>query len=133
LLIRLGGTSTFEEENQQNDAQGKIKYKYSFFFSMEFNFSYDMLSNCDLGMIPMGSLLSPGALVAVWCTNSPSNIKDLKETILPSWGLDYVATWYWVKVDNSGSTVVKFLLSLCIIIINFVGLQVLKASGKATV
>jgi N6-adenosine-specific RNA methylase IME4 len=64
-----------------------------------------MLTNEKLSTIPLKNLLAAGALVAVWCTNSPSNIKDLKEMLFPAWGLEFVATWFWVKVDRSGSTV----------------------------
>lgn len=60
--------------------------------------SYSMMYNEDIASIPVKNLIAPNCLVIVWCTNSPSNIAAVKEKIFPSWGVDYVATWYWLKV-----------------------------------
>lgn len=91
-----------------------------------------MLTNEKMSTIPLRSLLNAGALVAVWCTNSPSNIKDLKELLFPAWGLEFVATWFWVKVDRSGSPVMFSLW----VTLNFIqwstsGLPILKATRQA--
>ncbi|XP_013187493.2 N(6)-adenine-specific methyltransferase METTL4 [Amyelois transitella] len=60
--------------------------------------SYSMMYNEDIASIPLGNLLSTNCLIAVWCTNSPSNISAVKDLIFPSWGVQYVTTWYWLKV-----------------------------------
>lgn len=57
-----------------------------------------MMYNGDIASIPVKDLLSPTCLVAVWCTNAPSNIKAVKNIIFPQWGVTYVTTWYWLKV-----------------------------------
>lgn len=59
---------------------------------------YDMMYNTDLSIIPINELLNVGGLVVIWSTNSPQNMKDLKSEVLPAWGLDIVAVWYWIKV-----------------------------------
>ncbi|XP_053614857.1 N(6)-adenine-specific methyltransferase METTL4 [Plodia interpunctella] len=60
--------------------------------------SYSMMYNEDIASIPVRDLLSPNCLIAMWCTNSPSNISAVKDLIFPSWGVEYVTTWYWLKV-----------------------------------
>ncbi|XP_067003193.2 N(6)-adenine-specific methyltransferase METTL4 isoform X2 [Anabrus simplex] len=59
--------------------------------------SYQMMYNEDLKKIPIESLLVPGSLIAVWCTNSPTHLNTLIDDIFPSWGVEYVAKWFWVK------------------------------------
>lgn len=56
--------------------------------------------NSELKDLPIGPLLAKEGLVAVWCTNSPSHIDDLINDIFPVWGIQYVATWYWLKVGS---------------------------------
>ncbi|KAH9362877.1 hypothetical protein HPB48_015160 [Haemaphysalis longicornis] len=49
--------------------------------------------------LPLPQLASPsGCLVAVWCTANARNLEFVARELLPSWGLAYLATWYWVKV-----------------------------------
>ncbi|KAI5636072.1 MT-A70 domain-containing protein [Phthorimaea operculella] len=60
--------------------------------------SYKMMYNEDIASIPVKDHLAPNCLVAVWCTNSPSNIAAVKDLIFPAWGVTYVTTWYWMKV-----------------------------------
>ncbi|CAH0590405.1 unnamed protein product [Chrysodeixis includens] len=60
--------------------------------------SYSMMYNEDIAAIPVQNLLSDNCLVVVWCTNAPSNIAAVKNMIFPKWGVQYVATWYWLKV-----------------------------------
>ncbi|PZC83754.1 hypothetical protein B5X24_HaOG206911 [Helicoverpa armigera] len=60
--------------------------------------SYSMMYNEDIAAIPVQNLLSENCLVAVWCTNAPSNVAAVKNIIFPKWGVEYIATWYWLKV-----------------------------------
>lgn len=62
--------------------------------------SYSMMYNEDIASIPMRNLLSSNCLVAMWCTNAPSNIAAVKELIFPQWGVEYLTTWYWLKVTT---------------------------------
>lgn len=57
-----------------------------------------MMYNEDIADIPIKNLLATNCLVAVWCTNAPSNIDAVKNLIFPKWGVEYVTTWYWLKV-----------------------------------
>ncbi|XP_023954455.2 DNA N6-methyl methyltransferase [Bicyclus anynana] len=60
--------------------------------------SYSMMYNEDIASVPVKELLSENCLVAVWCTNAPSNINAIKDLIFPKWGVEYVTTWYWLKL-----------------------------------
>ncbi|XP_035434951.2 N(6)-adenine-specific methyltransferase METTL4 isoform X1 [Spodoptera frugiperda] len=60
--------------------------------------SYSMMYNEDIAAIPLQNLLAENCLVAVWCTNAPSNVAAVKNIIFPKWGVEYVGTWYWMKV-----------------------------------
>ncbi|XP_038211160.1 N(6)-adenine-specific methyltransferase METTL4 isoform X2 [Zerene cesonia] len=59
---------------------------------------YSMMYNEDIASIAISELLSDTCIVAVWCTNAPSNIKAIKDIIFPKWGVEYVTTWYWMKL-----------------------------------
>lgn len=54
--------------------------------------------NEDIASIPVKELLTDNCIVAVWCTNAPSNISAVKNIIFPAWGVEYITTWYWLKV-----------------------------------
>ncbi len=61
--------------------------------------SYRSMGNDVLATLPISRLCANGALVAVWCTNSKTHLDYLLNTLLPSWNLKYVATWFWIKVS----------------------------------
>lgn len=71
-----------------------------------------MMYNEDIASIPVANLLGPDCLVAVWCTNSPSNIDALKNTIFPQWGVTYISTWYWLKITVDYQPVTPFAAGL---------------------
>ncbi|XP_063830740.1 N(6)-adenine-specific methyltransferase METTL4 [Ostrinia nubilalis] len=60
--------------------------------------SYNMMYNKDIASIPVKNLLASDCIIAVWCTNAQSNIDAVKNLIFPKWGVEYVTTWYWLKV-----------------------------------
>ncbi|CAH1640187.1 unnamed protein product [Spodoptera littoralis] len=60
--------------------------------------SYSMMYNEDIAAIPLQNLFAENCLVAVWCTNAPSNVAAVKNIIFPKWGVAYMGTWYWMKV-----------------------------------
>ncbi|XP_012254993.2 N(6)-adenine-specific methyltransferase METTL4 [Athalia rosae] len=70
--------------------------------------SYKMMYNEELAKIPIGKLLSPNGIVAVWCTNAPSHLRSISNEIFPAWGVTYKAKWFWVKITSSGETVCDF-------------------------
>ncbi|GLH06216.1 Uncharacterized protein GBIM_11711 [Gryllus bimaculatus] len=70
--------------------------------------SYQMMYNDSLKNLPIAELLSPDALVAVWCTNSDQNINALLTEVFPDWGVKYLGTWIWLKVTNSGEPICAF-------------------------
>ncbi|XP_052123468.1 N(6)-adenine-specific methyltransferase METTL4 isoform X2 [Frankliniella occidentalis] len=69
---------------------------------------YKMMYNNCLTEIPLDKLLAHGGIIAVWCTNSKQNLEELKEKLLPFWGVKQVAQWTWMKVTLSGQPVCPF-------------------------
>lgn len=63
--------------------------------------SYATLSRDELLLaLPLSRLACPeGCLVAVWCTFNAAHLDFVVRRLLPSWGLPYLTTWYWVKVS----------------------------------
>lgn len=52
--------------------------------------------------------IDPGGLVGIWITNKPSIRKFVLEELFPSWGLEEVGEWVWLKVTTNGEPVVGF-------------------------
>ncbi|XP_058175598.1 N(6)-adenine-specific methyltransferase METTL4 [Anopheles ziemanni] len=69
---------------------------------------YRMLTNEDIQAIPLERHLHADTFVAVWCTNAPTHIDAVKKNFFPKWGLELVATWYWIKITAGGQPVCKF-------------------------
>ena len=46
-----------------------------------------------------------GCLVAMWVTNRERHQRFVHKELLPHWGLQHVATWFWLKVTDSGELV----------------------------
>lgn len=65
---------------------------------MIFFLSYDSLSFYKIKSLPVPKLASNGALVIVWVTNKKNIINFVKEELFPSWNVELVADWHWVKV-----------------------------------
>uniref|UniRef100_A0A0A9ZE37 Methyltransferase-like protein 4 n=2 Tax=Lygus hesperus TaxID=30085 RepID=A0A0A9ZE37_LYGHE len=72
------------------------------------NKGYSMLYNSEIEKIPISNFLKGSGLVGVWCTNAPSHIEAVTEQFFKSWGLKYVATWYWMKVTQGGEAIRPF-------------------------
>ena len=62
---------------------------------------YQWLSEEDLLELPVGRLLSPGGLVAVWVTNKRKLVESVTGRLFPSWGVTFLAEWLWLKVSYS--------------------------------
>lgn len=58
-----------------------------------------MMYNEELAEIPIGNFLNSNGIVAVWCTNSTSQIKSVIEELFPAWNVIFRAKWYWLKVN----------------------------------
>lgn len=69
---------------------------------------YEMMENDTISDIPINTLLSHSGLVGIWCTNSIRHMEDVKNLFFPKWGLEYVSTWFWVKVTSCGEAVCSF-------------------------
>ncbi|KAI8903438.1 MT-A70-domain-containing protein [Powellomyces hirtus] len=60
----------------------------------------------DLFQIPLKNLLASGGYVAVWVTNKLKFHKFVREKLFPSWGVQWVSEWYWIKVTTKGQWVI---------------------------
>ncbi|KAK0090781.1 hypothetical protein PV325_003801 [Microctonus aethiopoides] len=72
------------------------------------SFSYKMMHNDELCKIPINNLLSINGIIAIWCTNSAAHFNDIVNVMFPTWGIKFIAKWYWVKVTQSGHVVCDF-------------------------
>jgi len=74
---------------------------------------YGTMDLYDLFKIPVPDLLRTerrastedeqqecGGIVAVWVTNRAKVKRVVVEKLFPSWGLELVAHWYWLKVSK---------------------------------
>ncbi|KAF9283219.1 Methyltransferase-like protein 4 [Mortierella alpina] len=81
---------------------------------------YGTMDLYDLFKIPVPDLLrtkcregteeeqqKQGGIVAVWVTNRAKVKKVVVEKLFPSWGLELVAHWYWLKVTTKGDPVLS--------------------------
>ncbi|KAJ1459890.1 MT-A70-domain-containing protein [Pelagophyceae sp. CCMP2097] len=46
-----------------------------------------------------------GAIVAVWVTNDQKIEAWVRNVLFPTWNVEYVTTWYWIKVTAKGEPV----------------------------
>lgn len=76
--------------------------------SKEPSAGYKMMYNEEIASLPIELLLEQHGLVAVWCTNCASHINAVKHKIFSAWNVQYIATWFWVKVTKSGKPVCQF-------------------------
>lgn len=63
---------------------------------------YQTLPNFHLFKLPVNHVCHESGIVAVWVTNKMKFIKFVKEDLFRHWGIQYLTTWHWLKVTNSG-------------------------------
>ncbi|KAL9449221.1 hypothetical protein AB3S75_011200 [Citrus x aurantiifolia] len=67
---------------------------------------YPTLPNRYFLSLPIKQLThSEGALVALWMTNREKLRDFVEKELFPTWGVKYVATFYWLKVKLDGSLI----------------------------
>ncbi|XP_072337127.1 N(6)-adenine-specific methyltransferase METTL4 [Scyliorhinus torazame] len=67
---------------------------------------YSYLFPWQIQQIPVPALSAPGCLVVSWVTNRQRHLRFVKEELYPSWSIEVVAEWHWVKVTRHGEFVV---------------------------
>lgn len=65
-----------------------------------FIFRYSYLSPLQIKQIPIPKLAAPDCLVITWVTNRQKHLRFVKEELYPSWSVELVAEWHWVKVSS---------------------------------
>ncbi|KAJ7958064.1 Methyltransferase-like protein 2 [Quillaja saponaria] len=67
---------------------------------------YPTLPNRYFLSLPIKRLThTEGALVALWVTNRQKLRVFVEEELFPTWGVSYLATFYWLKVKADGSLI----------------------------
>ncbi|XP_036679895.1 N(6)-adenine-specific methyltransferase METTL4 isoform X2 [Balaenoptera musculus] len=66
---------------------------------------YSYLSPLQIKQIPIPKLAAPNCLVVTWVTNRQKHLRFVKEELYPSWSVEIVAEWHWVKITSSGEFV----------------------------
>ncbi|XP_076773845.1 N(6)-adenine-specific methyltransferase METTL4 isoform X2 [Arvicanthis niloticus] len=66
---------------------------------------YNTLSPNQIKRMPVPKLAAADCLVVTWVTNRQKHLCFVKEELYPSWSVEVVAEWYWVKITNSGEFV----------------------------
>uniref|UniRef100_F6YE47 Methyltransferase 4, N6-adenosine n=1 Tax=Macaca mulatta TaxID=9544 RepID=F6YE47_MACMU len=67
--------------------------------------SNSYLSPLQIKQIPIPKLAAPNCLLVTWVTNRQKHLRFIKEELYPSWSVEVVAEWHWVKITNSGEFV----------------------------
>lgn len=70
--------------------------------------SYPMMTNEDILKIPIQNHIHKNSLVVIWCTNSDTHEKFIRDDIMNAWHLKLIGTWKWVKIDKCGDTFCPF-------------------------
>lgn len=66
---------------------------------------YHWLSEHDLLQLPISKLCNDGCLVVVWVTNKVRFADFVRNELFPSWGIELVGEWHWIKVTKSAELV----------------------------
>ncbi|XP_060056764.1 N(6)-adenine-specific methyltransferase METTL4 isoform X2 [Erinaceus europaeus] len=66
---------------------------------------YNYLSPLQIKQLPVPKLAAPNCLVITWVTNKQKNLRFVKEELYPSWSVEILAEWHWVKITSSGEFV----------------------------
>lgn len=68
-----------------------------------FIFRYSSLSPQQIKQMPVPKLAAADCLIVTWVTNRQKHLCFVKEELYPSWSVEVVAEWYWVKVSSEVS------------------------------
>ena len=117
-LSKLNIQMKQQKPQQQQQQQQQLQQFHKFVFntvvidppwrnkSARRGHKYQMgFSNSDLLALEdnLKTVLNPGGcLVAVWVTNN-NTFQFVKQELLPSWGIQFVTVWWWLKVRPSGA------------------------------
>ncbi|KAG0763572.1 hypothetical protein G6F60_007499 [Rhizopus arrhizus] len=66
---------------------------------------YETQDIYDLFSLPMTSMLKEGSLVAIWVTNKPKFRNFILKKLFPSWQLEPVSEWVWLKLTTKGECI----------------------------
>lgn len=61
--------------------------------------------------MPVPKLAAADCLIVTWVTNRQKHLCFVKEELYPSWSVEVVAEWYWVKVSLEVSSFVTYTVS----------------------
>lgn len=92
---------------------GALQRHFYFFLDVNFLmffllfFRYSCLSPQQIKRMPIPKLAAADCLVVTWVTNRQKHLCFVKEELYPSWSVEVIAEWYWVKVSSEISSFVN--------------------------
>ena len=66
---------------------------------------YHWLSENDLLQLPLPVICNHDCLVVVWVTNKVRFADFVRDELFPSWNVEIVGEWHWIKVTKGGEFV----------------------------
>ena len=69
---------------------------------------YKSLSFHDIKSLPIKDFASCGTLLAVWVTNKKKVIDFVLQELFPTWSIQLIGKWYWIKITTTGEFVCNF-------------------------
>ena len=66
--------------------------------------SHGLVIAADCKTYPWASL-QDGGLVVLWMTNRERLHRFVEDRLLPAWGLELIATWWWAKITPTGDPI----------------------------
>ncbi|BFI23562.1 N(6)-adenine-specific DNA methyltransferase [Marchantia polymorpha subsp. ruderalis] len=67
---------------------------------------YPTLPNRQLLSLPIKQLVHrEGTLLALWLTNREKLHQFVEKELFPAWGVQLAASWYWLKLNDSGQMI----------------------------
>ncbi|XP_003464466.2 N(6)-adenine-specific methyltransferase METTL4 isoform X2 [Cavia porcellus] len=66
---------------------------------------YSYLSPLQIQQIPVPQLAAPDCLVITWVTNRQRHLRFVRDELYPSWSVETLAEWHWVKITKTGEFV----------------------------
>lgn len=78
---------------------------------------YSWLGEDEMLSLPVDRMLEQEGLVAIWVTNKRKLVELVRERLFPSWGVQPLAEWLWLKVSNTGRACINTVSDLSPVIV----------------
>ncbi|KHJ39887.1 MT-A70 protein [Trichuris suis] len=82
-----------------------LLYSSSSSICLRKHFSYSTTKEPDLQELKIDTLLENNGLLVIWFTNNERVMRYACDNLLPSWHMQIIGIWHWLKVTRSGKPV----------------------------